>query len=84
MELINPITFPSSVTVAKEQLSKIAKLIEKYQGNDAAKKFTNAYLNIDTPQSIPMLDKLMNNISGCKDTTDALFQFIKKFPELNP
>lgn len=84
MELINPMGFASAVLVAEEQFAAISKLLRKYCGNEPAECFIRAYNSNDVGISIDMLDQLVLAISGCSNTTDALYQFIEKFPNLNP
>lgn len=84
MELIDPIVFVSEVIAAEEQFSEIGTLIRKYQGDEAAELFRQTYKSNDAQNAMDMLDQLVMTISGCDNTTNALFQFVEKFPELNP
>ena len=84
MELIDPIVFATEVLVGKEQFVKIAEIIRKYEGHDAAERFIKAYENVDVKTTEAMIDQLVIHLTGIQNTTDALYHFVEKFPNLNP
>ena len=84
MELIDPILFSSEVLAAEEQFAAIAEMIRKYAGNAESERFIQAYKNNDVNTTEAMLDELVTCITGDQDTTDALYHFVEKFPNLNP
>ncbi len=79
MELINPITFASSVVSAMPVFENLADIVGKYCGEGLKTEFMVACKNIDFEKANTILDKTVKEITGYDNVSDALSLFADKF-----
>ncbi len=78
-ELIDSLTFSSSIGVAKEDYVKIAEIIQNYIGEKSKAEFMKACEEADYNKANDLLDKTVEKMTGINNVSVALKDFADKF-----
>ena len=79
MTLVYPFRLASTVLSAREELNKVADLVQKRIGKEEAVRFREALNNNDALTVNQILDKMVEVLTNEKSVSEALYQFVRKF-----